>query len=88
MELKSRKKIKEALQNDVYLNALQIKFAYALTCHKSQGGQWKVVFVDEGKRNDAEVNIDHVRWLYTAVTRAEKEVFLINFDQQYFIRPS
>ena len=88
MELKTRKKIKEALQNDVYLNALQIKFAYALTCHKSQGGQWKVVFVDEGKRNDAEVNIDHVRWLYTAVTRAEKEVFLINFDQQYFIRPS
>jgi exodeoxyribonuclease-5 len=88
MELKSRRKIKEALQNDVYLNALQIKFAYALTCHKSQGGQWKVVFVDEGKRKDPEVNIDHVRWLYTAVTRAEKEVFLINFDQQYFIRPS
>jgi exodeoxyribonuclease-5 len=86
MDLKSRRKIKEALQNDLYLNALQIKFAYALTCHKSQGGQWKVVFVDEGKRKEAEVDKDHVRWLYTAITRAEKEVFLINFDPQYFKR--
>lgn len=84
MDIKSRKKYKEAIQNDEYLNALQIKFAYALTCHKSQGGQWKVVFIDEGNRKDSEIDVEHLRWLYTAITRAEKEVFLINFDQQYF----
>jgi len=87
MDIKSRQKLKEALQNDEYLNALQIKFAYALTCHKSQGGQWKAVFIDEGNRKDTEVDVEHVRWLYTAITRAEKEVFLINFDQQYFNQP-
>jgi len=86
LEIKSRKKFKEAIQNDEYLNALQIKFAYALTCHKSQGGQWKAVFIDEGNRKEHDIDVEHVRWLYTAVTRAEKEVFLINFDQQYFIQ--
>lgn len=88
MDIKSRKKFKEAIQNDEYLNALQIKFAYALTCHKSQGGQWKTVFIDEGNRKDTDVDVEHVRWLYTAVTRAEKEVYLINFDQQYFNQSS
>lgn len=85
-DIKSRKKYKEAIQNDEYLNALQIKFAYALTCHKSQGGQWKAVFIDEGNRQEQTRDIDHIRWLYTAITRAEKEVFLINFDKQYFAR--
>jgi len=84
VDIKSRKKFKEAIQNDEHLNALQIKFAYALTCHKSQGGQWKVVFIDEGNRQETEINVEHMRWLYTAITRAEKEVFLINFDEQYF----
>ena len=83
-EIKSRKKFKEAIQNDEYLNALQVKFAYALTCHKSQGGQWKAVFIDEGKRRGSDPETEHIRWLYTAVTRAEKEVYLINFDPQYF----
>jgi len=86
LDIKSRKKFKEAIQNDEYLNALQIKFAYALTCHKSQGGQWKAVFIDEGNRSNAEIDVEHIRWLYTAITRAEKEVFLINFNQQYFIQ--
>ena len=88
MDIKSRKKLKEAINNDEYLNALQIKFAYALTCHKSQGGQWKAVFVDEGSRKEADIDVEHVRWLYTAITRAEKEVYLINFDQQYFNQSS
>ncbi len=83
-DIKSRKKFKEAIQNDEYLNALQIKFAYALTCHKSQGGQWKAVFIDQGNLQDAEQTTEHYRWLYTAVTRSEKEVFLINFDARYF----
>lgn len=83
-EIKSKKKLKEAIRNDEYLNALQIKFAYALTCHKSQGGQWKAVFVDQGNHRDSEIDVEHLRWLYTALTRAEKEVFLINFDSQFF----
>ena len=76
--------MKEAISNDPYLNALQIKFAYALTCHKSQGGQWKAVFVDQGMIREGERGPDHLRWLYTAITRSEKEVFLINFDNDYF----
>jgi len=85
-DIKSRKKFKEAIQNDEYLNALQIKFAYALTCHKSQGGQWKAVFIDQGIRKENSMDVEHVRWLYTALTRAEKEVFLINFDKQFFTK--
>ena len=85
-DVKPKKKFKEAIQNDEYLNALQIKFAYALTCHKSQGGQWKTVFIDQGNRKEPEIDTEHIRWLYTAISRAEKEVFLINFDKQYFIK--
>ncbi len=80
----SRRKFKAAVQNDEYLNALQIKFAYALTCHKSQGGQWKVVFVDHGRLRDDHDTAEQLRWLYTAITRAEREVYLINFDRRYF----
>jgi len=83
-DIKSRKKFKEAIQNDEYLNALQIKFDYALTCHKSQGGQWQAVFIDQGNLQEGERSTEHYRWLYTAVTRSAKEVYLINFDAQYF----
>ena len=62
-----------------YFNALQVKFAYAVTCHKSQGGQWKNVFVDMGGIMPEALNtVDFLHWLYTAITRAEKRVFLIN----------
>ncbi|MBP6385047.1 MAG: AAA family ATPase [Pseudarcicella sp.] len=74
----------EAIRKDDYLNAIQIKFAYALTCHKSQGGQWKAVFVDQGYLQDDQINEDFVRWLYTAITRASKEVFLLNFHKDFF----
>ena len=84
-DIGSRKKFKEAIQNDEHLNALQIKFAYALTCHKSQGGQWKAVFVDQGNVQEMEKTAEHYRWLYTAITRSEKEVFLINFSPEYFM---
>jgi exodeoxyribonuclease V len=86
-DISSKKKFKEAIQNDEHLNALQIKFAYALTCHKSQGGQWKVVFVDQGNVQEIEKTTEHYRWLYTAITRSEKEVFLINFSPEYFRNP-
>ena len=83
---KDRKALKKELETNEYLNALQVKFAYALTCHKSQGGQWSIVFVDQGIRGDTEIDRDYLRWLYTAVTRATNELYLINFDNKYFAR--
>ncbi len=73
-----------AIHNDKYLNALQIKFAYAITGHKSQGGQWNAVFLDHGYQNPDIDHDDQVRWLYTAVTRAMDELFLVNFVNSYF----
>jgi ATP-dependent exoDNAse (exonuclease V) alpha subunit len=78
----------ELIRKDPYLNALQVKFAYALTCHKAQGGQWKAVFVDQGYLNEEQVDRDFVRWLYTAVTRATEELYLVNFFPTFFIRRS
>ncbi len=75
---------KKSIKKDPYLNALQVKFAYALTCHKSQGGQWDAVFVDQGYLNEDMVDQEYVRWLYTAVTRATKELFLVNFHPRFF----
>lgn len=78
----------ELIRKDPYLNALQIKFAYALTCHKAQGGQWKAVFVDQGYLNDEQVDRDFVRWLYTAITRATEELYLVNFSPTFFVKPA
>ena len=75
---------REAIRNDHYLNALQIKFAYALTCHKSQGGQWDAVFVSQGYLIDEMVNQEYLRWLYTAITRAKKELYVMNFKEAFF----
>ena len=83
-DLAEKKQKTEALKTDPFLNALQVKFAYALTCHKSQGGQWKAVFIDQGYLKDEMLNQDFTRWLYTAVTRATDEVFLVNFDGKFF----
>lgn len=77
-----------AIKEDPYYNALQIKFAYAVTCHKAQGGQWDAVFVDQGYLTDDMVDIDFLRWLYTGVTRAKKELFLVNFVQSMFTSPA
>ncbi|HBH22716.1 MAG TPA: ATP-dependent endonuclease [Cytophagales bacterium] len=83
-DINTRKALKEALQTDEYLNALQVKFAYALTCHKSQGGQWKIVFVDQSLWGDMQLGHEYIRWLYTAVTRATEELYLLNFKQEFF----
>jgi exodeoxyribonuclease-5 len=74
----------EAIKKDPYLNALQVKFAYALTCHKSQGGQWKAVFVDQGYLKEDQIDQEYIRWLYTAITRATHEIFLVNFHERFF----
>src|SRR5690606_6644830 len=67
----------EAIKRDPYYNALQIKFSYAITCHKAQGGQWPLVFVDQGYLTDEMLNTEFMRWLYTAITRATDELFLV-----------
>ena len=73
-----------ALRTNPYFNALQVKFAYALTCHKTQGGQWPVVFVDQGYLSDDMISREYLRWLYTALTRATSRIYLLNFDDKFF----
>lgn len=82
--LPTKKERVEAVKADPYYNALQIKFAYAVTCHKAQGGQWDAVFVDQGYLTDDMLDVEFIRWLYTAVTRAKKELFLVNFADRFF----
>jgi exodeoxyribonuclease-5 len=84
-DIRNKKERNEAVRRDAYLNALQVKFAYALTCHKSQGGQWEAVFVDQGYLTEENVNTEFLRWLYTAMTRATQELFLMNFNPQFFV---
>lgn len=72
------------LKKNPFLNALQVKFAYAITCHKAQGGQWENVFVDQGYLTNDMINTEYMRWLYTAVTRATKKLYLINFNKTFF----
>jgi len=74
------KKIKE----DPFFNAIQVKFAYAVTCHKAQGGQWSNVFIDQGFFKEDMMSREYLRWLYTALTRATKKVYLVNFDKKFF----
>jgi ATP-dependent exoDNAse (exonuclease V) alpha subunit len=74
----------EELKTNPYYNALQVKFAYAVTCHKAQGGQWDAVFVDQGYLTEEMVNNDFLRWFYTACTRATTALFLVNFNQRFY----
>ncbi|WP_194777355.1 ATP-dependent DNA helicase [Pararhodonellum marinum] len=84
-DLSNSKEKSEALKKDPYLNALQVKFAYALTCHKSQGGQWAAVFVDQGYLQEDQLDQEYIRWLYTAVTRASRELFMVNFHAKFYV---
>ena len=61
-----------------------MKFAYALTCHKTQGGQWDTVIIDKGYVTDEMLNKEYLRWLYTALTRATKKAYLLNFEERFF----
>jgi exodeoxyribonuclease-5 len=72
-----------AIKKNPYFNALQIKFSYAITCHKSQGGQWKTVFVEQPYLPDG-VSKEYYRWLYTAITRAQEKLYLIGFKDEFF----
>jgi exodeoxyribonuclease-5 len=84
LDYKGQKEINKKIKEDKFFNALQIKFAYAITCHKSQGGQWENVFVDLGYFTQEMLDKSYLRWLYTALTRATKRLYLINFNQKFF----
>lgn len=77
-----KRKRYKAIKEDPYYNALQVKYAYAVTCHKAQGGQWKTVFLDQLFFKDGEVQIEDLRWLYTAFTRATEKLYLVNFKEK------
>ena len=84
LDYQGKKDINKKIKEDQFFNALQIKFAYAITCHKSQGGQWDNVFVDLGYFKEDMLDKSYLRWLYTAFTRASKKLFLINFNDEFF----
>ncbi len=79
-DLDSVPKIRKAVQADPYYNALHVKFAYAITCHKAQGGQWPMVVVDQGYVTEEMHGVELNRWMYTAFTRAQKELYLVGFS--------
>ena len=83
-DITSKSKRYKAIRENPHFNAMQIKFAYAVTCHKAQGGQWKAVFVDRCLFGDEPMTRDMLRWLYTAITRATERVYLVNFDERFF----
>ena len=91
MDIPNRRDRCKAMRQNPYFNALQVKFGYALTCHKTQGGQWPTVFLDAPFFPDVETHgraslqVSDLRWFYTAVTRAQKQLYFVNFDDNYFM---
>ncbi|MCF0196132.1 MAG: AAA family ATPase [Bacteroidaceae bacterium] len=80
-DMRKAERIKR-IKEDIYYNALQVKHAYAVTCHKAQGGQWQCVFIDQGYVTEDMLSPDYFRWLYTAITRATERVYLVNFQTE------
>ena len=80
-ELTTKRDRMKAVKEDPFFNALQVKYAYAITCHKAQGGQWQRVFIDQGYMTEEMLSPDYFRWLYTALTRATEIVYLINWPE-------
>lgn len=81
-DLPTKSERMEQMRKDIYYNALQIKYAYAVTCHKAQGGQWAHVYVDQGYMTDEMLTPDYLHWLYTAFTRATEKLFLVNWPEK------
>ncbi|MCB9016533.1 MAG: AAA family ATPase [Lentimicrobiaceae bacterium] len=84
-EISSKQERIAQVKHSPFYNAVQAKFAYALTCHKTQGGQWDAVFIDHGYLTGEMIDSSFVRWLYTAVTRSTTEVYLVNFNENFFV---
>lgn len=83
-EIRSKRERFKKVRDNPYFNALQVKYAYALTCHKAQGGQWKTVYIDHGYLTDDMLDTEFYRWLYTAFTRPTEKLFLVNFNKGFF----
>ena len=83
-EIRNKRERWKKVKENSYYNALQVKFAYAITCHKAQGGQWKAVYIDHGFVNDDMLDTEFYRWLYTAFTRPTEKLFLVNFNKGFF----
>jgi exodeoxyribonuclease-5 len=82
--VKGKKHRLEAVKEDEFFNALQVKYAYAVTCHKAQGGQWQHVYIDQGYITEEKLDREYYRWLYTAITRTSSRVHLVNFKDDFF----
>jgi exodeoxyribonuclease-5 len=83
-DIKNKRERWKKIKENPYYNALQVKFAYAITCHKAQGGQWKAVFIDHGYLTEEMLDTEYYRWLYTAFTRPAEKLFLVNFNKNFF----
>ena len=84
LEIRNKRDRWKKIREDPYFNALQVKYAYAVTCHKAQGGQWKAVFLDHGYLTTEMIDREFLRWFYTAFTRAEERLYLVNFHKDFF----
>ena len=84
MDIPSRRDRYKEMKKNPWFNALQVKFAYALTCHKTQGGQWDTVFIDSSFNQKETLEVEDLRWIYTALTRAQERVYFVNFKDEFF----
>ena len=84
MDIPNRRLRYKEMRKNPWFNALQVKFAYALTCHKTQGGQWNTVFIDSAFNQKETLETEDLRWIYTALTRAQQRVFFVNFKEEFF----
>ena len=82
VDIPTKRERMKKMKTDPYYNALQVKYAYAVTCHKAQGGQWKRVFLDQGYMTEDMLSPDYFRWLYTAFTRATETLYLVNWPKE------
>ena len=85
MDIPNRRERYKEMRKNPWFNALQVKFAYALTCHKTQGGQWNTVFIDSSFNLKESLETEDLRWLYTALTRAQERVYFVNFKEEFFL---
>ena len=84
MDIPNRRERYKEMRKNPWFNALHVKFAYALTCHKTQGGQWNSVFIDSSLNLKETLEVEDLRWLYTALTRAQERVYFVNFKEEFF----
>ena len=84
MDIPNRRLRYKEMRKNQWFNALQVKFAYALTCHKTQGGQWNSIFIDSSLNLKDSLEVEDLRWLYTALTRAQERVYFVNFKDEFF----